>query len=66
MIDLLQNHEIDFAIIDAQIEKNNIETEELLNKTLNPEIVDGKMNAFVKVPYGIQVRLCLLYTSRCV
>ena len=30
MIDLLQNHEIDFAIIDAQIEKNNIETEELL------------------------------------
>ena len=27
MIDLLQNHEIDFAIIDAQIEKNNIETE---------------------------------------
>ena len=30
MIDLLQNHEIDFSIIDAQIEKNNIETEELL------------------------------------
>ena len=30
MIDLLQNHEIDFAIIDAQIEINNIETEELL------------------------------------
>ena len=29
----------------------------LMDKTLNPEIVDGKMNAFVKVPYGIQVRL---------
>ena len=30
MIELLQNHEVDFAITDANIEKNNIEIEELL------------------------------------
>lgn len=30
MIDLLQNHQIDFAIMDSEIEKDNIETEELL------------------------------------
>lgn len=30
MIELLQNHEVDFAITDANIEKSNIEIEELL------------------------------------
>lgn len=29
----------------------------LMNKTMNPDVIDGKFSAFEKVPYAIQVRM---------